>query len=191
VEDDKAIAQLRRGDIDGLEILVAHYYVKAVRTAFLITRDQSTAEDIVQSAFVRVYERIDQFDKSKPFAPWFLRSVVNDAVKFITRTREHLPLDDEISDGAGYLKEVALRQFDHMEDMEVQQAVWDALEKLPPQQRAAVVLRYYLDFSEMEAAKELDCPPNTLKWWMSEARSQLRTLLQPFRPAVVKLRQRK
>jgi RNA polymerase sigma-70 factor, ECF subfamily len=189
MNDSKAIAQLKQGDIAGLEHLVQQYYVEAVRTVFFITRDQAAAEDIVQTAFIRVYERIDQFDDSKRFAPWFLRSVINDAVKTVTRSRDHVPLD--VSDGIQYLKDVTLKHIDQMEDVEIQQAVWDALDKLPPQQRAAVILRYYLEFSEADAAKELDCPPNTLKWWISEARAQLRSLLHPFRPAVIKSRERK
>src|SRR5438046_5099592 len=76
----EAIDKLRRGDISGLETLVRQHYVQAVRVAYLITQDTALAEDIVQSAFLRVYERIDQFDVGRPFAPWFLRSVVNDAL---------------------------------------------------------------------------------------------------------------
>ena len=88
MEEREAIARLNRGDIAGLETLVRQYQVQAVRTAYLITRDRALAEDIVQAAFLRVYERIGQFDTKRPFGPWFLRSVVNDAIKAATR-HEH------------------------------------------------------------------------------------------------------
>ena len=81
MEEQKAIARLKRGDISGLEALVRKYQVQAVRAAYLIIRDRALAEDIVQAAFLRAYERIGQFDAGRPFGPWFLRSVVNDAVK--------------------------------------------------------------------------------------------------------------
>jgi len=50
MEEQKAIARLKRGDIGGLEALVRKYQVQAVRTAYLITRDRALAEDIVQAA---------------------------------------------------------------------------------------------------------------------------------------------
>jgi RNA polymerase sigma-70 factor, ECF subfamily len=57
MEESQAIARLKRGDIGGLEVLVRKYQAQATRTAFLIVRDRALAEDIVQAAFVRAYER--------------------------------------------------------------------------------------------------------------------------------------
>ena len=70
MDEHQALAQLRRGDIGGLELLVQLYQVKAVRTAYLITRDRALAEDIAQSAFLRVHERIHQYNPDRPFEPW-------------------------------------------------------------------------------------------------------------------------
>ncbi len=67
-------------------MLVRRHQVEALRVAVLITRDRALAEDIVQAAFLRAYERIDQFDADRPFAPWFLRGVVRDAVKLAPGT---------------------------------------------------------------------------------------------------------
>ncbi len=68
-------------------MLVRRHQVEALRVAVLITRDRALAEDIVQAGFLRAYERIDQFDADRPFAPWFLRGVVRDAVKLAARHR--------------------------------------------------------------------------------------------------------
>ena len=92
MEEREAIARLKRGDIGGLEPLVRAHYVPVVRAAYLITRDHGLAEDIVQAAFVRAYERIGQFDAGRPFAPWFLRGVVNDATKLAARRARQVPL---------------------------------------------------------------------------------------------------
>jgi len=67
MEEQEAIARLKRGDISGLEALVRKYQVQAVRAAYLITHDRGLAEDIVQAAFLRAYERIGQFDAGRPF----------------------------------------------------------------------------------------------------------------------------
>ncbi len=74
MDESRAIARLKRSDIAGLETLVRAYQLRAARTAYLIVRDRALAEDIVQSAFVRVFEHIDQFDARRPFGPWFLRT---------------------------------------------------------------------------------------------------------------------
>ena len=92
MNEHQAIARLKRGDIDGLETLMQLHQVRAVRTAFLITRDRALAEDVVQAAFVRVYERIAQFDSNRVFEPWLLRIVTNDAVKAATRRERFVPL---------------------------------------------------------------------------------------------------
>jgi RNA polymerase sigma-70 factor (ECF subfamily) len=180
MEEAEAIARLRQGDIGGLEVLVRRHQVQAVRTAFLITRDRAMAEDIVQAAFVRAYERIEQFDTGRPFGPWFLRSVVNDAIKAASRRERWVSL--EASDGA----ETALADLladpnpgpvDLAEAADTRQAIWEALGELPPPQRAAIVLRYYLGLGEAKMAEELSCPPGTVKWRLHAARKRLRTLL--------------
>ena len=187
MEEQEAIARLKRGDIGGLEALVCKYQVQAVRTAYLITRDRALAEDIVQAAFLRAYERIGQFDAERPFGPWFLRSVVNDAVKAAARRERQISLEagseGEETSLADLLADPGPGPDDLVEAAEIRQTVWAALGKLPPTQRAAIVLRYYLDLSEAEMAGELACPPGTVKWRLHAARKRLRTLLRPLWPA--------
>ena len=188
MEEQEAIARLKRGDIGGLEALVRQYQVQAVRTAYLIIRDRALAEDIVQAAFLRAYERIGQFDTGRPFGPWFLRSVVNDAVKTATRRGRQVSLEasyeGEETSLADLLADPNPGPADLAEAAETRQAVWDALGKLPPAQRAVIVLRYYLGLSEAEMAGELACPPGTVKWRLHAARKRLRVLLRPLWAAV-------
>jgi RNA polymerase sigma-70 factor (ECF subfamily) len=186
MEEQEAIARLKRGDIGGLEALVRQYQVQAVRAAYLITRDRALAEDIVQAAFLRVYERIGQFNAGRPFGPWFLRSVVNDAVKAVTR-RERLVSLEASAEGdetslLNLLADPNPGPADLVEAAETRQAVWTALGKLPPAQRAMIVQRYYLGMSEAEMAGELRCPPGTVKWRLHAARKRLRRLLRPLWP---------
>ncbi len=187
MEEQEAIARLKRCDIGGLEALVRQYQVRAVQTAYLITRDRALAEDIVQAAFLRAYERIGQFDAGRPFGPWFLRSVVNDAVKAAARRKRLVPLEaspeGEGASLADLLADPSPGPDDLMEAAETRQTVWTALGKLPPAQRAAIVQRYYLGLSEAEMAGELACPPGTVKWRLHAARKRLRTLLRPLWPA--------
>ena len=187
MEEREAIARLKRGNIGGLEALVHKYQVQAVRIAYLIARDRALAEDIVQAAFLRAYERIGQFDAGRPFGPWFLRSVANDAVKTAARRERQVSLkagsEGEETSLADLLADPGPGPDDLLEAAELRQTIWAALGELPPVQRAAIVMRYYLDLSEAEMADELACPPGTVKWRLHAARKRLRTLLRPLWPA--------
>jgi RNA polymerase sigma-70 factor (ECF subfamily) len=182
MDERQAIARLQRGDISGLELLVRSYQVQAVRAAYLIVRDRHLAEDLVQAAFVRAYERIHQFDSSRPFGPWFLRSVVNDAIKAAGRRERLVPLEtmaDDREDRFGVLPaDPGLGPEDLVEQAESRETVWAALGALSPAQRAVIVQRYFLDLSEAEMAEELDCPTGTVKWRLHAARARLRLLLK-------------
>lgn len=184
-----AVARLKRGDISGLELLVRVYQVRAVRAAYLIVRDRHMAEDIVQAAFVRAYERIHQFDSERPFGPWFLRGVVNDAIKAAGRRERLVPFesmaDDRQDTFSDLLADPGLGPEDLVEQAESREMIWAALGALSPAQRAVVVQRYFLDLSEAEMADELDCPSGTVKWRLHAARARLRLLLRPVQVSEV------
>lgn len=184
MDERQALARLRRGDIGGLETLVQLYQVKATRTAFLITRDRALAEDIMQTAFLRIAERIHQFDPERPFEPWFMRVVINDAVKAASRSQRQVSIDADL-DGtdltlADILVDPAPDPADEAERLELQRAVWDAMAKLTPKQRAVAVLRYYLGYGEAEMAAYLTLPAGTVKWRLHAARERLSKLLTPL-----------
>jgi RNA polymerase sigma-70 factor (ECF subfamily) len=183
MDDAQAVRCLKQGEIIGLEFLVSRYQVKAIRTAFLITRDESTAEDVVQEVFVRIFQRIHHFDESRAFEPYLMRSVVNSALNMIQKESkwESFPSNEDgtieslLLQAPSVEDEVALTQFKR--DLQA------ALEKLPLRQRAAIVQRYYLDMSEKEMADALESAPGTVKWLLNEARTRLRALLEALRSA--------
>ena len=177
MEEQQAIARLKQGDLQGLEALVSIYQLRAVRAAVLITGDRILAEDIVQNAFIRAAERIEQYDFERPFGPWFLRSVVNDAIKAAGRQKRFVSLDEEHGEGAFDLSDTSSLPEEVVEANETKQAVWRALQKLPPNQRAVVVLRYYLGMSEDEMTKKLQVPAGSIKWRLYTARQRLAKLL--------------
>ena len=61
---------------------------------------------------------------------------------------------------------------------EARQTILNAIEKLPPGQRAAIVMRYYLDMSMAEMSAETERPLSTIKWWLRDARRRLRRLVE-------------
>jgi RNA polymerase sigma-70 factor (ECF subfamily) len=184
LEEKQAIARLKQGDLDGMEVLVKRYQVRAVYAAFLIVRDPKLAEDIVQEAFLRAAEKIDQFDESRPFGPWFLRSVINASTKAARRQKRFVPLDgiqdEETSKIADWLMDPDPQPELVIETKETRQIVWKALGELTAEQRAVIVMRHFLEMNETEMTRELDRPLTTVRWRLKTARNRLRKILQGF-----------
>ena len=181
LEEKLAIARLKQGDLDGMEALVKRYQVQAVSAAFLVVRDLKLAEDIVQDAFIRAAEKIDQFDESRPFGAWFLRSVINASVKAAKRQQRFVPLDDEeTSQIADWLVDPDPRPELIVETEETRKMVWKALGELSAEQRSIIIMRHFLEMSETEMTLELDRPLTTIRWRLKTARNRLRSILQSF-----------
>ena len=175
----EAIDRLKEGEVDALEPLVRRYHARAGRAAYLIVRDHALAEDVVQDSFVRAYERIGGFDVERPFGPWFMRIVVNEAIK-AARERERTA-SYEVGDAGApldWLADSASDPHELAEEAEERRRVWAALAKLPPAQRAAVVQRYYLGMSEAEMGEGAGRPPGTIKSRLYAARRGLSRLLR-------------
>ncbi len=179
--DLTAIAFLKQGKIEGLAVLVHMYQAEAVHAALLILRDLDQAEDVVQEAFLHAYRKINQFDDHRPFAPWFMRIVINAAIKAANRQNRTMPLEeqDQENEMAEWLIDPDPNPETLAERADLREEIWRAMGQLTPEQRAAVVLRYFLDRNESEMIQELNRPRTTIKWWLYAARQRLRTLLYP------------
>jgi len=181
-KEQQAIAQLKQGKIAELAVLVANYQVKAVHAALLIVQDRGTAEEIVQEAFLRAYRKIDQFDESRRFGPWFLRSVIHAALKTAQHQKRFAPLEepDVTTPVAEWLIDPGQGPQEITDRLEMKKVIWQALEQLTPGQRATVVMRYFLDESENEMSQNLNLPRTTIKWWLHAARKRLKRILHPL-----------
>lgn len=181
MDEQQAIARLKQGDINGLEFLAQQYQVQAVQTAYLITGERSMAEDVTQAAFLKVARKIAQFDARYPFRPWFLRMVVNDAIKAAKRQQKNIPLNEPADEAvSNWLLDTAPRPEELAETGDLRRAVWNALRQLSPEQRAVILQRHFLEMSEVEMTEELQKPASTIKWWLRAARERLRKLLEPY-----------
>jgi RNA polymerase sigma-70 factor (ECF subfamily) len=184
MDEQEAIARIKRGDPAGLEELVLRYQARAVHTAYLIVQDGAMAEDVAQNAFLQAYRKINLFDSQRAFGPWFLRSVVNAAIQAANRKKRSISLD--VGEDSGNLQLIEQLADPHpcpeeiVQQAEARQLIQRTLEKLKPEQRAVVVLRYYLELSEAEMAEELQRPLSTVKWWLHSAIKRLRQMLRPL-----------
>jgi RNA polymerase sigma-70 factor (ECF subfamily) len=181
MNDQIAISRLKQGDLSGLETLVRRYQARAVHAAYMIVYDRPLAEDVVQTAFVKVAERIQQFDDERPFAPWFFRIVVNDALKLANKQRRQVSLegqpDHPAAQLAQWLVDPGLQPDQVVEQQDTRQIILKAISSLPPGQRAVIVMRYYFDMSMSDMSARTGRPLSTIKWWLRDARQRLRSLV--------------
>lgn len=179
-ETQKAVQRLKRGDIGGLETLVARCQARAVRTAFLILQDEAAAQDVVQDVYLRIYQRIRHFDDSQPFEPYLLKSVVHAALNATRARMKSVPLEGDLAEIESLLSDGETPEA-QAESNQRSQQILAALNKLSPRQRAVIVQRYYLEMSEKEMSESLNAAPGTVKWLLNAARARLREILNPER----------
>jgi RNA polymerase sigma factor (sigma-70 family) len=168
-DQDAAILELQRGDLAGLAVLVKLHQLKALRTAYGILGDRAAAEDVVADAFLRVVDGIAAFRPERPFEPWFYRIVVNLSIDYRRKARRSETRSEMPSQRSAASADLDAR--------ELRILVAQKIEDLPRAERAALVLRYYLDMDEASMATVLDCPVGTVKSRLHRARERLRVSL--------------
>ena len=138
-----------------LATLYAQHAPKAGRLAFLLLGDKGAAEDLVQEAFVRVAGRLTMLRKPEAFEGYLRQTVVNLARSHIRR---------KVRDRA-IAERVRRERTSHVGAPDVAQSdlIARGMQALTHRQRAAIVLRFYLDLSEEETAETLGCAVGTVK----------------------------
>ena len=148
-----------------LEALYAQHVRASIRLAFLMTGDPQQAQDIAQEAFVRIAGRFGDLRNPDAF-PGYLRATV------LNLSRGHLR---RLRTQRDYLKRTARGEPEAPPDgAEDRDEMWRALQGLPYRQRAALVLRYYEDLSERQAADALGCSVSAVKSLVSRGLEALR-----------------
>lgn len=152
---------------DRMQRLYARFAPRAGRVAYLLTGDHDLAEDLAQEAFVRAFARIKRLRDPNAFGSYMTAVVVN-------LTRKHWR---KLSHERAYLAREApaqTRRHVEMPDVAARDDLLTALRKLPYEQRAAIVLRFFEDLTEREAAAVLGCRPGTVKSRVSRGLEALR-----------------
>jgi len=151
-----------------IEELYRNHVIGARRLAFLLTGDHADAEDLVQDAFVRVAVRLGDLRDPAKFPTYLNRTLVTMAAsRFRRRKREQNAL--KRSSASAAIKFEAITESNDL--------VWQSLLSLPPRQRAALVLRFYLDLTEEQTADALGCPRGTVKSLWSRGLKAMRQSL--------------
>jgi len=173
LDESDLIKRAQRGDTHAYEELVHAYQGIAFRTAYVIARDASDAEDAAQDGFVKAWRALGRFRSGAPFRPWLLSIVANEARnrRRSGGRRANLVLrvaTEEPSGGAAPSPEAALLSG------EVRQRLVAAVNDLPEDQRTVISLRYFVGLSEAEVGEALGLPSGTVKSRTSRALERLR-----------------
>jgi RNA polymerase sigma-70 factor (ECF subfamily) len=156
------------GSHEAMEALFRAHWAPAHRAAFLIVHDAAAAEDIAQEAFLAAIRALDRFDRRRPFGPWLHRIVVNRAIDWSRARTLRREVAEPVESEAPPERPVV------WSDQVVQ-----ALGVLDPDQRAAVVLRYLLEYTPGEIAELLELPRGTVNSRLRRALDRLAGELEP------------
>lgn len=171
-DEQPTIEASRQGDPDAFDTLIRRYQKMVHALAFRMTGSLSDAEDLSQETFIQAYQQLGTFRGDARFSSWLYRIAVNQCLNWKKKTERRERLQE------------AWSREDNTSPVEneiVSRQVQEALLKLQPKQRAAVVLTTYDGLSHAEAAKVLGCSETTVSWRLFAARAKLKRHLQKLR----------
>ena len=173
-DDESKLVELSlAGDPEAYSALVRAHQTMIRAVTFRMTGSLDDAEELAQDAFVRAYRQLASFNGTSKFSTWLCKIAINLSLDWRRReSRREIVHSEwaagvacENDPGGGFPDELSWR-------------VQEALNRLPPKQRAAIVLTIYENQSHAEAAKTLGCTEATVSWRVFAARQKLKRLLK-------------
>jgi len=169
-EDLEYIKRFKEGDLGGFEMLVKKYQNRALNIAYSLALNFSSAQDIAQEAFIKVYNNIALFRAESKFSSWLYRIVVNCSYDYLRKNKhQSIPLDDAIA--------VKLEYDAKTQDPFAKELVHWALSKIPLEYRSAVVLREIEGLSYEDISRALKIGIGTVESRIFRGRQLLREAL--------------
>jgi RNA polymerase sigma-70 factor, ECF subfamily len=176
------VARARQGEVGAFETLFRRHHRGVYRTLLGITGRPEDAEDAVQTAFLKAFQHLDQFQGASRFSTWLTRIAINEG---LGRMRQHGRLESlEVEDEEGEFMPRNVRSWDDDPEAlrsraQARELVEKEILKLPAKYRVAVILRDIQQLPAEEAAQLLGLGVPTLKTHLLRGRLQLREALAP------------
>src|SRR5260370_11691895 len=177
------VNRAREGDVQAFEKLVKQYDRQVFRIAQHITQNREDAEDVVQDAFLKAYEKLDQFQGNSKFYTWLVRIAVNETLMRLRkrRTGKMVSIDEDVVTDDGSVPRDLADWAPDPEQNYTQSDLHKILEKtlkgLPPGFRVVFALRDVEGLSTEETAETLGLSIPAVKSRLLRARLQLRERL--------------
>lgn len=176
VSDEEVIARVRAGEIELYEIIMRRHNQRLYRVARSIVRDDNEAEDVMQDAYVRAYEHLDQFAGESKFATWLTRIAVHEALR---RARRHnrfheMAPGEREGQNMDTFKTTSPDPEQQAQRQELETLLETAIETLPVTYRTVFMLREIEGLSTTETAESLGLREETVKTRLFRSRALLR-----------------
>lgn len=182
--DVALIDRLLAGDTRAFETLIARYHAQLVRLARLFVRDEETAREVAQDAWVGVIAGLPRFERRSTLQTWIFRILVNTAKSRGVREQRSTPVAEVDSEpangGASWLRDEELSPEKQLLDREALDVVARALWSLPETQRAVVVLHDIQELDSTAVSHILGVTESNLRVLHHRARNKLRQALEQY-----------
>jgi len=171
-EETVWIQQALAGDHQAFTHLVEAYQIPVYNLTYRMLGNAKEAEDAAQETFLRAYTRLVTYQTDKKFSSWLLAIASHYCIDLLRRRRftwlslDELPFLDQAAAERNQPEEAAIRQ-------EERDEVRQMLAQLPPQYRAAVILRYWYELSYLEIAEAMGTTESAIKSRLYRAREML------------------
>jgi RNA polymerase sigma-70 factor (ECF subfamily) len=166
--DGDLVVRARAGDVEAFSALTETRLPRMYRVARLIVRDDDAAADAVQEALIAAWRDLPSLRDSARFDAWLHRLLARTCQRAATRRRSGSVIEIHLSpDLVGTVP-------DHQRALAVRDQLERGFERLPPGQRAVVVLRHYLGLSLAETAEAMGIPIGTVESRQNRAMQALR-----------------
>lgn len=169
--DEQLMQAVAGGNLDAFSELVLRYQNLAWKTAYRFLADGMEAEDVAQETFLKVLAAAPRYRPSATFRTYFYRILTNLCINR-TRKKQVTSIDD--------IPEVVDPSFSPVEsliDKELKTQVRTALDTLPPNQKAAMILRHYEGLSYAEIAQVMGVTPKAVERLLGRAGASLQARL--------------
>lgn len=181
IDERSIILRCQKGDRQIYGFLVKKYMKRAYFTALGLVGIHECALDLSQDAFVRAYRSISKLDANRKFFTWYYQILRNLCFNYLRDTARHARSFSEV--GENQLNKIIDRSQDSsalVEQNELKQAVWQAIDTLKPNEREIIILKDFQEMSYKEIAESLDCPIGTVMSRLFTARQALKKKLESF-----------
>ena len=174
------IAQAQKGNDEAFTQLVEAYQTHVYNLCYRMLGEAEAAEDASQETFLRAYQHIHRYDRKRPFGTWLLSIAAHYCIDRLRRRKFGMTSIDEDEEEGGFeLPDVdAPNPESEAIYGEQKQQMQRMLKKLDSVDRAAVVMRYWNDCSEVEIAESLNLTVSAVKSRLHRARRALSQFYQ-------------
>lgn len=181
MKDESALVlQAQRGSDEAFTELVEAYQTHVYNLCYRMLGQAESAEDAAQETFLRAFQHLHRYDQGRPFGTWLLSIAAHYCIDRLRRRRFALTSLDE--DDEGHALELpdpaAPAPETEIIGREIREQMQDHLQELNSVDRAAIVLRYWHDYSEAEIAESLHLTVSAVKSRLHRARRELGTMWQ-------------